>query len=94
MNTFNSTLVIRNLAQIAHWYLICVVISTRMLSRALISPVRLTPRINPRRYGSGLAARVLAHMLKLRYLIFGAGVGGVYTINKVVLAKYVMCIEI
>lgn len=54
-----------------------------MLSRACFPRAGTTFRLDHRRNVSGLAARVLARVLKLRYLIFGAGVGGAYTLNQV-----------
>lgn len=53
-----------------------------MLGRARFPRVRTTLRLNHQRFASGLTARILARVLKLRYLIFGAGVGGAYTINQ------------
>ncbi|VDK32377.1 unnamed protein product [Taenia asiatica] len=53
-----------------------------MLGRPCFARVRITLRLVQRRNVSGLAARALARVLKLRYLIFGAGVGGAYTLNQ------------
>ncbi|KAL5108621.1 hypothetical protein TcWFU_002489 [Taenia crassiceps] len=54
-----------------------------MLSRSCFPRAGITLRLDHKRGVSGLAARVLARVVKLRYLIFGAGVGGAYTLNQV-----------
>nr|CDS31608.1 optic atrophy 1 protein opa1 [Hymenolepis microstoma] len=53
-----------------------------MLARARLSGKRPDPRLYQTRHAAGLAAKALARLLRLRYLIFGAGVGGAYTINQ------------
>ncbi|KAM7535779.1 hypothetical protein Aperf_G00000094459 [Anoplocephala perfoliata] len=53
-----------------------------MLSRAGVVITCFNPRICQTRHAAGLAARALARVLRLRYLIFAAGVGGAYSINQ------------
>ncbi|VUZ53464.1 unnamed protein product [Hymenolepis diminuta] len=53
-----------------------------MLARARIVKRSLDPKLFQTRHAAGLAAKVLARVLRLRYLVFGAGVGGAYTLNQ------------
>ncbi|VDD82390.1 unnamed protein product [Mesocestoides corti] len=39
-------------------------------------------RLHQTRFVSGMVAKILARVLKLRYLVFGAGVGGAYAVNQ------------